>query len=116
MKPVPGVDRTTPRGEFTLKKSAGRRLGSARLSGTPSQLISRRTPPNEPFAPGTVPPPIAARNASRLAVTVPRSPDALNGVIIAADAPPAKRHAAPATNHLNRFTVISLHRIGNDRV
>ncbi|UUZ50079.1 hypothetical protein LP420_08720 [Massilia sp. B-10] len=45
MKPVPGVLNTTPRGELTLKKSPGRRLGSAKMPGTPSQLISRRSPP-----------------------------------------------------------------------
>jgi hypothetical protein len=37
-KPVPGVLNTTPRGEVTLKKSAGHGLGSASVSGTPSQL------------------------------------------------------------------------------
>src|SRR5262249_28899855 len=37
-------------------------------SGTPSQLISRRTPPNEPFAPAVVPPPMAARKLSRTGV------------------------------------------------
>src|SRR5262249_51855303 len=63
-----GVLNTTPRGEFTLKKLAGRGLGSERVSGTPSQLISRRMPPKEPFAPATVPPPTAARKASRVGV------------------------------------------------
>ena len=67
-KPVPGVLKTAPRGEFTLKKLAGSAFGSEKHSGTPSQLISRRKPPNEPFAPATVPPPTDARNASRVAV------------------------------------------------
>ncbi|MEJ7669268.1 MAG: hypothetical protein WKH97_11140 [Casimicrobiaceae bacterium] len=39
--PVPGVPKTTPRGELTLKKLAGRLLGAESASGTPSQLISR---------------------------------------------------------------------------
>ena len=67
-KPVPGVANTAPRGELTLKKLAGSRFGSERASGTPSQLISRRSPPNEPFAPATLPPPTAMRKASRVAV------------------------------------------------
>jgi len=40
--------KTTPRGEFTLKKFAGRLFGAANASGTPSQLISRRPEPKEP--------------------------------------------------------------------
>ena len=67
-KPVPGVLNTAPRGELTLKKLAGMAFGSARMSGTPSQLISRRRPPKEPFAPATVPPPTAMRKASRVGV------------------------------------------------
>src|SRR5215813_8272158 len=47
-KPVPGVKKTTPRGEFLLKKLAGRLFGAANASGTPSQLISRRPSGNEP--------------------------------------------------------------------
>src|SRR3954452_3744334 len=74
-KPVPEVAKTTPRGEFTLKKFAGRLFGADSASGTPSQLISRRMPPKEPFAPATVPPPIAVRNVSRVAVTVARLPE-----------------------------------------
>src|SRR6266496_4175620 len=67
-KPVPGVEKTVPRGEFTLKKSAGKLLGAERASGTPSQLISRRMPPKDPLAPATVPPPRSTRNASRAEV------------------------------------------------
>src|SRR5215212_2207894 len=67
-KPVPGVENNTPRGEFTLKNVAGSSLGAAKLAGTASQLISRRRPPKEPFAPATVPPPKSVRNASRVAV------------------------------------------------
>src|SRR3954471_501896 len=63
-KPEPGVEKVTPRGEFTLKKFAGRLFGAAKPDGTPSQLISRRTPPNDPFAPAVVPPPRSARNTS----------------------------------------------------
>ena len=62
--PVPGVENTTPRGLFTLKKLAGRLFGAAEASGTPSQLISRRAPVpslNRPLAPATVPPPRAVR-------------------------------------------------------
>src|SRR5690349_1486600 len=68
-KPVPGVEKTAPRGEVVLKKSAGRLLGADLASGTPSQLISRRNPPNEPLAPAVVPPPRSVRNASRAGVT-----------------------------------------------
>src|SRR5438552_19190405 len=39
-KPLPGVENTTPRGLFTLKKLAGNKLGADNASGTPSQLIS----------------------------------------------------------------------------
>src|SRR5262245_2748634 len=77
--PVPGVLKTRPRGDVVLKKSAGRGLGSAFALGTPSQLTSRRRPPNEPLAPATVPPPMAARNAS------------LVGVMAAALAPAASK-------------------------
>src|SRR5512143_3008892 len=47
-KPVPGVEKTAPRGEFTLKKFAGRMFGAEKASGTPSQLISRRPVANDP--------------------------------------------------------------------
>src|SRR5207248_8091362 len=77
-KPVPGVEKTAPRGELTLKKLAGGGLGSADASGTPSQLISRRRPPKEPFAPATVPP-MSARNWSR-AVVAAASPAPLRRV------------------------------------
>src|SRR6266496_3517728 len=46
--PVPDVEKTTPRGELTLKKLAGRLFGAERASGTPSQLISRRPLEKEP--------------------------------------------------------------------
>src|SRR3977135_4440184 len=51
-KPVPGVPKITPRGEFTLKKFAGRLLGAESASGTPSQLISRRPVPKLPITLG----------------------------------------------------------------
>src|SRR4051812_10875461 len=66
--PVPGVEKTTPRGLLELKKLAGRLLGAEKVAGTASQLISRRTPPNDPFAPATVPPPMAVRKSSRTVV------------------------------------------------
>ena len=66
--PVPGVEKTAPRGELALKKLAGRRFGSEKESGTPSQLISRRRPPKEPLAPATEPPPTAVRKLSRVGV------------------------------------------------
>ena len=47
-KPVPPVVKTTPRGEFVLKKLGGNRFGAENASGTPSQLISRRPLPKEP--------------------------------------------------------------------
>ncbi len=55
-KPVPGVLNTAPRGELMLKKSSGKGFGSENVSGTPSQLISRRRPPKEPLEPATVRP------------------------------------------------------------
>src|SRR5688572_17658510 len=64
-KPVPGVENTAPRGELALKKLAARLLGAEEFEGTPSQLISRRCPPNDPLAPATVPPPRSKRNWSR---------------------------------------------------
>ena len=51
-KPVPGVPKITPRGEFALKKFAGRLLGAENPSGTPSQLISRRPVPKLPLTLG----------------------------------------------------------------
>src|SRR6266496_1611630 len=42
------ADSTTPLGEVALKKLAGNAFGAEALSGTPSQLISRRPLPNEP--------------------------------------------------------------------
>src|SRR6266699_3003538 len=71
MNPVPGVEKTTPRGELTLKKSGLSRLGASLAAGTPSQLISRRAPvasENNPLAPATTPPPKATRYASRVGV------------------------------------------------
>jgi hypothetical protein len=61
--PVPGVLSTTPLGEFTLKKFAGRGLGDDSASGTPSQLISRRPLSNDPTALG-LSGPRPLRNAS----------------------------------------------------
>ena len=55
-KPLPGVEKMAPRGEFTLKKFAGRLLGAENESGTPSQLISRRPDGNAPPTPLFVPP------------------------------------------------------------
>src|SRR5947207_3194073 len=76
-KPVPGVEKTTPRGEFTLKKFAGRLFGADRASGTPSQLISRRPLGKEPatFAFNA---PRAVRYASTVAwMPAAFAPDAL---------------------------------------
>src|SRR5436305_111837 len=44
-KPVPRLENTAPRGEFELKKFAGRLFGALNVAGTPSQLISRRPLP-----------------------------------------------------------------------
>src|SRR3984893_18272780 len=46
--PIPGVENTAPRGEFTLKKLFGSRFGAEKLAGTPSQFISCLPVPNEP--------------------------------------------------------------------
>src|SRR5436853_415793 len=48
----------------SLLKLAGRVLGADKACGTPSQLISRLIPPNDPLAPATDPPPRAVLNAS----------------------------------------------------
>src|SRR6266542_4336777 len=65
-KPLPGVEKTTPRGEFELKKLAGRLLGEEKESGTPSQLISRRPEAKVPPTP-LLAPPRSARNRSTAA-------------------------------------------------
>jgi hypothetical protein len=65
-KPVPSVWKTAPRGEFALKKLAGRLLGEETASGTPSQLISRRPVANVPPTP-LLSPPRSARNWSTAA-------------------------------------------------
>src|SRR5258706_14154326 len=82
-KPVPGVEKTTPRGEFTLKKLAGSKFGAAEAPGTPSQLISRRSVPKLPFAPAVVPPPTPTRKASRGGV-IPAAVTAVPETTIAA--------------------------------
>src|SRR5206468_4406760 len=61
--PVPDVEKTTPRGELTLKKLAGKLLGAEEASGTPSQLISRRPLEKEP-ATFALSVPSCVRNAS----------------------------------------------------
>src|SRR6266568_2880278 len=73
-RPVPGVENTAPRFEFTLKKVAGKVSMLVRATGTPSQLISRR-----PLSAGGEfgalrLPPSAARNLFRVSATVPLSP------------------------------------------
>src|ERR1051325_5471628 len=88
MNAVPGVLKTTPRGEVTLKKLAARKFGSAEASGTASQLISRRTPPKLPFAPATVPPPRSALNKSRIAVIEAAfgpAPDLTNWAVVVSE-------------------------------
>src|SRR6266446_1739218 len=76
--PVPGVEYTVPRGEFTLKKSFGSRFGAEKLAGTPSQFISRLPVPNEP---------------TTLGFRLPRSvlKASTVGVIAAASGPDAKK-------------------------
>src|SRR2546425_9162631 len=76
--PVPGVENTAPRGEFTLKKLFGSRFGAEKAAGTASQFISRLPVPNEP---GT------------LGFRFPRSllKASTDGVIAAASGPDAKK-------------------------
>src|SRR4030095_15564399 len=76
--PVPGVENTAPRGEFTLKKSFGSRFGADKAAGTPSQFISRLPVPNEP---------------ATLGLRVPRSvlKASTDGVIAAASGPDPKK-------------------------
>ena len=76
--PVPGVENSAPRGEFTLKKLFGSRFGSEKLLGTASQFISHLPVPNEP---------------ATLGFRVPRSvlKASTVGVIAAASGPDAKK-------------------------
>jgi hypothetical protein len=75
--PEPGVVKTAPRGELTLKKTPGKRFGADDASGTPSQLISRRPEPKLPTAFGFNVP----RSVRKLVIA---------GVIDAASAPLAE--------------------------
>src|SRR5215203_454131 len=99
--PVPGVEKTTPRGLLTLKKSAGRRFGAAAESGTPSQLISRRAPVaslNRPLAPAIVPPPKSTRKASRNGVMPAAVKPLPEWMISANDGAATARAARPAAS------------------
>src|SRR5687768_10290750 len=60
------VLKTMPRGLFELKKFGGRKFGAAAVSGTPSQLISRRPEVKLPPTP-LLTPPRSARNVSTMA-------------------------------------------------
>src|SRR5262245_8482699 len=76
-KAVPEVKKTAPRGELALKKLAGRSFGSAKASGTASQLISRRPSGNVPPTPLLGP--RKARKASTAAwISAGLAPDASN--------------------------------------
>src|SRR4051812_15398227 len=110
--PVPGVENTTPRGLFTLKKLAGRLLGADSASGTPSQLISLRTPPNEPLAPATVPPPIAARNASLVGVIPTAVPVPSNTIALPHTA--LGTISTSSTNSIQLFFICHPDEGGND--
>src|SRR5437762_12229098 len=95
-KPVPGVPKITPRGEFALKKLAGRLLGAESASGTPSQLISRRPLPNEPATFGFAAP-SEARNASTVAwIAAALAPDAEN-MIVASEIETEESNTQPPT-------------------
>src|SRR5215210_2561167 len=76
--PVPGVENTTPRGEFTLKKFAGREFGDDDASGTPSQLISRRPVPFEPAVFGLSGPSAVRKAATVLWIATAFAPAAEN--------------------------------------
>src|SRR5262245_39675826 len=76
-------ENVTPRGLLALKKSAGRKLGAEKLSGTPSQLISRRPDVNDPPTP-LLEPPRSVRNWSTvLCMAAAFAPDA---VLVTGDA------------------------------
>src|SRR5580765_2869636 len=110
-KPLPGVAKTAPRGEFELKKFAGRLLGEETASPTPSQLISRRPPANVPPIP-LLPPPRSARNWSTEAWM-----DAGVGPVASRTrAPPnARQGASPAVNASSsnlRIMVLSISNAG----
>src|SRR5438552_1048486 len=92
---------SAPRGEFALKKVAGRAFGELKALPTASQLISRRSPPNDPLAPAMVPPPRAVRNWSRTVVMAAASapePEKTNGWA-AAGGGTDRATRAPATAH-----------------
>src|SRR5881296_224674 len=76
--PVPGVAKTAPRGEFTLKKFAGRLFGAERASGTPSQLISRRPLGNEPATLGLRAPRNVRKASTAAWISAGLAPDASN--------------------------------------
>src|SRR5690242_12963894 len=75
--PVPGVENTTPRGEFTLKKLAGKLLGAEKASGTPSQLISRRPLPKLPTTLGFSVPRVVRKESTVDWMAAALAPDAL---------------------------------------
>src|SRR5205814_2991999 len=114
-KPVvlPTGANSAPRGELLLKKVAGRAFGELKALPTASQLISRRSPPNDPLAPAVVPPPRAVRNWSRTVLMAAASapePEKTNGWAAAGGA--ATRAArAPATAHA-RNEMVRLIRCG----
>ena len=118
--PVPGVAKTTPRGELTLKKLAGRLFGADKASGTPSQLISRRRPPNEPLAPATIPPPRSFRNASRAGVIaaaltpVPSSTTTANAAVWNMTMPASRIEESVAFIGFSKVSGRSRHVVGGD--
>src|SRR6266536_690813 len=77
-KPVPGVKKTTPRGELALKKLAGKLFGAAKASGTPSQLISRRPSGNEPATLGLRTPRKLRKPSTAAWISAALAPDASN--------------------------------------
>jgi hypothetical protein len=76
-KPVPGVKKTAPRGEFALKKLAGKLFGAEKASGTASQLISRRPSGNELPTP-LLSPRNARKSSTAVWMSVGLAPDASN--------------------------------------
>src|SRR5947209_19371608 len=105
--PEPGPENTAPRGELTLKKFAGKRLGDENASGTPSQLISRRPLPNDPATFG-LSVPREVRNASTVDwMAVASAPEAEKTT-------PAARAVWAWSRAVARSDARTIHRTGGD--
>jgi hypothetical protein len=78
--PVPGVENSAPRGEFTLKKLFGSRFGAEKAAGTASQFISRLPVPNEPATLGLRVPRAVLKASTDGVIAAASGPDAEKGI------------------------------------